>query len=117
VFEWDAFLTLAEELASRPGDEAAARSAISRAYYAAFHAGRAYLRQVNMTIDVSGTAHRQVRQALLASNREVSQNLARLHELRKEADYDNPSSFDVDRVAPLAVALARSTIEAIRALT
>lgn len=36
-FGWEGFLDLAEELSQRRGDAAAERTAISRAYYAAFH--------------------------------------------------------------------------------
>jgi hypothetical protein len=36
-FDWDEFLTLAEELAQRNEDEAALRTSVSRAYYSAFH--------------------------------------------------------------------------------
>jgi hypothetical protein len=36
VFGWRDFLTLAQELAERQGDEAALRTAISRAYYASY---------------------------------------------------------------------------------
>ena len=36
MFEWAAYHTLARELATRSGDEAALRTAVSRAYYAAF---------------------------------------------------------------------------------
>jgi hypothetical protein len=38
-FQWDEYLALAKEL-SQKGGEAATRSAISRAYYAAYHAAR-----------------------------------------------------------------------------
>jgi hypothetical protein len=37
AFDWNNYLTLAEELATRPGDEAAKRTAISRAYYCVFN--------------------------------------------------------------------------------
>lgn len=39
-FDWSQYLTLAEELALRTTEEAAMRSAISRAYYAAFNLAR-----------------------------------------------------------------------------
>lgn len=37
AFDWIEFLDLADDLARRRGDPAAERTAISRAYYAAFH--------------------------------------------------------------------------------
>jgi uncharacterized protein (UPF0332 family) len=66
VFEWIDFLELAEDLAARQHDEAAARTAISRAYYAAFHAGRGYLVRAGIPLDRSRNAHLQVRDALRA---------------------------------------------------
>jgi hypothetical protein len=39
-FDWNDFLTLAEELAARD-DQASKRTAISRAYYSVFHAANA----------------------------------------------------------------------------
>ena len=43
-FDWTGFLTLAERLATDTGDEAAQRTAISRAYYAAYHAAASFVR-------------------------------------------------------------------------
>ncbi len=41
AFDWNDYLTFAQELKSR-GDEAAVRSAISRAYYCVFHCAKDY---------------------------------------------------------------------------
>jgi uncharacterized protein (UPF0332 family) len=116
VFDWHGYLGLADELAARSGDEAAARTAISRAYYAAFHAGRAYLDRVNIPAEVSGRAHRQLRQVLQSRDPAISETLARLHDWRKEADYDDSCSFDVERQASIAIELARTTIEKIESI-
>jgi uncharacterized protein (UPF0332 family) len=116
VFDWHGYLGLADELAARSGDEAAARTAISRAYYAAFHAGRAYLNRVNIPAEVSGRAHRQLRQVLQSRDPAISETLARLHDWRKEADYDDSCSFDVERQASVAIELARTTIEKIESI-
>ena len=102
MFDWHGFLTLADDLAARAGDETAARTAISRAYYAAFHAGR---------------AHRQLRQVLEVQDPAISETLTRLHDWRKEADYGDPCSFDVERQATIAITLARATIEKIESIT
>jgi uncharacterized protein (UPF0332 family) len=117
VFDWHGFLALADELAARSGDEAAARTAISRAYYAAFHAGRAYLDQVNIPAELSGRAHRQLRQVLQSQDPAISETLARLHDWRKEADYDDSCSFNVERQASIAIGLARATIEKSESIT
>ena|SRR5215213_1507096 len=117
VSDWHGFLTLADDLAARSGNEAAARTAISRAYYAAFHAGRAYLSRVNILAEVSGRAHWQLRQVLEAHDPAISETLTRLHNWRKEADYEDSCSFDVERQARIAITLARATIEKIESIT
>ncbi len=43
MFEWEQYLRLARELAKRTNDEAALRSAISRAYYAVYGTARNHL--------------------------------------------------------------------------
>lgn len=116
VFIWSAFLDLAEELAALPANEAAARTAISRAYYATFHAGRAYLDRSNVLINRSRQTHVQVQVALQMRNTEIGQIVAVLHTWRKQADYDSPNIPDFDEMAQSAVALARETIAAIERL-
>ncbi len=44
MFVWTDYLVLAERLAARDADEAALRTAISRAYYAAYHRASTYVR-------------------------------------------------------------------------
>ena len=116
MFEWEDFLDLAESLASQPSNEAAARSAISRAYYAAFHAGRDYLVRAKIPIDRSCNTHVQVQDELQKSEA-IGQVVKRLHVWRKYADYDDLSIPDVDRQATVAVILARETVDAIKKIT
>jgi len=117
VFEWVGFMDLAEDLAARANDEAAARTAISRAYYATFHTGRDYLVRTGIGLDRSRNAHRQVQDALRTKNAEIGQDLELLHFWRKKADYDNLQLTDVDEQANSAVILARETIDAIKAIS
>ena len=117
VFEWVDFVDLAEKLAAKPNDEAAARTAISRAYYAAFHTGRDYLVRAGISLDRSCSAHRQVQDALRTKNAEIAQDLELLHFWRKRADYDNLQLIDVDEQANSAVILTRETINAIKAIS
>jgi uncharacterized protein (UPF0332 family) len=94
---WGAYLALAEGLAANRF-EASARSAVSRAYYAAFNVSRRWL-EANLTpIDNRG-AHRQVWQAFKAADRAtpatredwvVVGSLGNsLRVLRNQADYDD----------------------------
>ena len=116
VFEWIDFLELAEDLAARHDNEAAARTAISRAYYAAFHAGRDYLARVGIPLDRSRNAHSQVRHVLREQSAQIGQDLYQLHFWRKRADYDSPRLLDVTEQANTAVTVTRQTIEAIQAI-
>lgn len=120
MFDWNDFLDLAETLATEPGNEAAARSAISRAYYASFHAGRGYLDRAGIPMDRGRNAHYQVQRELRKNAERIGGDLERLHDMRKRADYDNPfttDDADVAVVAVYAVSLARETIEAIKAIS
>jgi uncharacterized protein (UPF0332 family) len=117
MFEWENFLDLAEVLAAEPNNEAAARSAISRAYYATFHTGRDYLVRAGIPIDRSRNAHLQVQDELRHKNETIGQDVKRLHVWRKYADYDTQSIPDVAGQAAVAVTLARETIDAIKAIS
>lgn len=117
MFEWEDFLDLAETLAGEPSNEAAARSAISRAYYATFHSGRDYLVRAGVPIDRSRNAHLQVQEELRQKSEGLGQIVKRLHVWRKYADYDDLSIPDVARQAAVAVALAREAIAAIKAIS
>jgi muconolactone delta-isomerase len=117
MFDWEDFLDLADVLATEPNNEAAARSAISRAYYATFHAGRDYLVRVGIPVDRSRNAHLQVQDELRKRSETIGQVVKRLHVWRKYADYDTLSIPDVARQAALAVTLARETIDAVKAFS
>ncbi len=117
MFEWSDFLDLAEGLAATPDNEAAARTAISRAYYATFHSGRDYLTRAEIPINRSRTTHLQVQVELQKRSTEIGQEVALLHSWRKQADYDTQSISDADTLARSAVTLARETISAIESLT
>lgn len=86
-FAWREYLTLATELAERSEQEAALRTAISRAYYAVFCTARARLAEPSL-----GTAHRGVwdayRNAGDRNRRSIGNRGDRLRRLRQRADYD-----------------------------
>lgn len=116
MFDWDDYLALAEDLAARPRNEAAGRSAISRAYYATFHERRGYLVRAGIPFDRGRNAHKQVRNEIRKQSEKIADDLERLHAWRKEADYDNPTSFDIEFQAAVAVTLARRTIMRIKSI-
>lgn len=85
------FHALAARLATRPAAPAECRSAISRAYYAAFHIGSETLTTMGFSPGRGGGAHGEVARsfhnaadvAIAAAGR----TLADLHTLRIRADY------------------------------
>jgi uncharacterized protein (UPF0332 family) len=96
VFDWGRYLVLAEELGVRRDDEAALRSAVSRAYYAAFCKARHHLDQEGVGIPRTGTAHTLVwnkyRQGAERHRRFIGTTRDRLRRHRNKADYDNEVS-------------------------
>src|SRR4051812_17673884 len=96
-FNWTEYLTLAQTLAQQapgsPTPEALLRSAISRAYYAAFIQARNRLRDVERRPvprrDVHEYVIRQFTNSRDYKRQKVGKNLVRLREHRTRADYDN----------------------------
>lgn len=117
MFDWGTYLDLADDLAAPGRDEAAGRSAISRAYYAAFHAGRDYLDGTGRSVSRGAGAHGEVIERVGAVAPDISQALRRLHGWRKAADYEDVCGFDVSRQAEFAVAVAKRVLASIEALT
>ncbi len=107
-FDWSDYRTLAETLKQQP-DEAARRSAISRAYYFAYHQALRHLtEQHQFQVSEDKPAHDQVwrefsRQGL--SYREVWNKGDRLKKLRVEADYRATATLDAEATT-LALKLA-----------
>jgi uncharacterized protein (UPF0332 family) len=97
-FDWTAYLDLARELAGQtpgpPLEEARLRSAISRAYYAAFKKAFNYLCDRDPGVRFQrNDVHRYVCEKFLynpdVSWQDVGSNLDRLRWLRNRADYDD----------------------------
>ena len=114
-FDWATFLTCAESLA-RAQDEAAKRSAISRAYYAAYHVVRVFFR---LTPPQGSDSHKFVWDAVMSDSRREIQALGRkgdrLKVRRKTADYEGTFS-DLNYYTNDAIETARRIIAAVEAL-
>ena len=110
MFTWSDFLGLADELAGRFGDEAAERTAIGRAYYAAFNAARDYLVRTGASIPQAGQAHVLVWDRFHAGPDPVHRRIAdrgrNLRKRRGRADYDAVYP-QVSRDARASVVMAR----------
>jgi uncharacterized protein (UPF0332 family) len=124
-FDWSEYLNLARNLAGQtttpPNQEAALRSAISRAYYAAFCMARNHLRDREnvLNIPLDGRAHQDVPNTFLQSRnrvrRSVGTDLKRLRTDRVQADYYDVFgiSTNISRKAQEVIQLADKVIRAL----
>ena len=118
MFDWNRFLALAERLAALADDEAAQRTAISRAYYAAYHATSAYARSRGI---LGGThSHRRVWDAFAGTADADRANVGAiggiLSRRRQAADYRSPFPGDLAGSVRDAIIEARAVIEALERL-
>lgn len=99
-FDWREYLTLAEELAGRakiaPAEEARLRSAVSRAYYAAFCKARNRLRDQERVeippFDVHKYVWGQFKRSGNSGRKQIGTLGDRLKKDRVRADYDDTVS-------------------------
>jgi uncharacterized protein (UPF0332 family) len=84
------FIAVARVLATGP-NQAHWRSAVSRAYYGAFHVAMRFLASLGITFSKTASAHEKVAFCLRAANdgalTEAARKLATLREIRNTADY------------------------------
>jgi uncharacterized protein (UPF0332 family) len=118
-FDWTTYLDLARELAGRGSgpsfEEARLRSAISRAYYAAFKQAFNYLCDKDPTIRFQREGvHQYVYEKFWYSRdagwRRVGSELDRLRRLRNRADYDDLMT-DLSADTRMALAYAAEIID------
>jgi uncharacterized protein (UPF0332 family) len=92
-FDWNDYLRLAQHLAQQE-DEAAKRTAISRAYYYIFHLARARAIQNGCKLSYAESSHKSVWDFYIRSSDYNCKSLglegSRLKERRNVADYDLP---------------------------
>lgn len=97
-FNWSTYLDLAQELTMQAPtslyQEAKLRSAISRAYYAAFCKARNHLRDIDgLQVPHDGSAHRYVKEQFkgntLKERKRIGVSLERMKINRGKADYDD----------------------------
>jgi uncharacterized protein (UPF0332 family) len=122
-FDWSEFLALAKVIAEDAeisSQEARLRTAISRAYYAAFISVRNYLRdQEGQATASSVEAHRLVSEQMRMSADPVRQSIAdklkRLRLYRNQADYVD-SFPGLVGIAPKALELCRQILTDLQSL-
>ena len=113
MFDWSRYVILAEELAARTQDEAALRSAVSRAYYGVFGKTRELLRAEGVSLPASGRVHRliwrQCRSATEPRRRHLGLAGDWLRDKRNAADYGDSLS-DLPLLAGDSIRVAREML-------
>lgn len=124
-FDWADYLTLAEALSRDPGipgpEEASLRTAISRAYYAAYRSAlntAVARREINPTGQASdhSLVINHFRYANDQRRKKIGTDLSRLRNNRNKADYDNVLSGRPADMARFSVVLARNILNALRSI-
>lgn len=117
MFDWEDYLDLADRVAHRWGDEAAQRSAISRAYYAVYHRASAYVRTNGFVSPSTKLRHQDVWRLIRSSTDLRRQYIGNrgnaLKVMRIRADYDNPFPDDLHKSTRDALLQARELIDLI----
>jgi len=121
-FAWDDLLPLSEALTSLDGDinrEACLRTAISRAYYAAFGMARRGARTLRLATRQSAAEHGEIA-AFYATRygkigEEIAIALGRLRNRRNAADYDDDFA-DVEDICLLSIEDARDLLRLLATL-
>ncbi|MCZ7568230.1 MAG: hypothetical protein M5U01_06540 [Ardenticatenaceae bacterium] len=126
AFDWSEYARLAQELAGDPpepaaGQEARARSALSRAYYAAFCEARNLLKKRKLYTDPGRDdeehrnehryVHRKFEQHQNFNYQKVADNLKRLRIDRNIADYDDRPIRQLERTVARNIELAWRTLQ------
>lgn len=124
-FDWADYLKLAEALTQAPAvpgpEEAALRTAISRAYYAAHRsasnlvASRGELVPTGLASD-HGLVIDHFRNATDPARQKIGANLSRLRGNRNKADYEDALSGQPIATAQSSVALARNVLAILSSL-
>ncbi|UQA57776.1 hypothetical protein [Polyangium aurulentum] len=119
MFDWTLYLKLAERLYASAADEADLRSAVSRAYYAAFNEARQYVRREfpEVFIDKDAAAHGKVWDTLASKGRsreevETGRRGNMLRRDRNKADYDGTVPVKHNQVR-LVIRQANDIIDAL----
>jgi uncharacterized protein (UPF0332 family) len=129
-FEWAEFLELAEGLYGSPDspgpEEAALRSAASRAYYAALHCALRFAQEEGFRCSPSLSIHQELPKYFRGNafgNKEredrgkIAIELDRLRHRRQEADYEDTLRRSADAQAYFAIGSAQRVLATLRTLS
>jgi len=100
-FDWGLYLQLARELGGRP-DDASKRTAVSRAYYSAYHAANDFLKANGIATDAARGSHVRVWRVYVKSSKpecvRIGVDGLRLKDARVDADYRPDKQFSDSRI-------------------
>ncbi len=117
MFDWHQYLDIANDLVEHPSAvvEAGARTAVSRAYYAAFHHSRVTLERELAEQFGSSNVHGKVIRGLRerSGGARLARELVRLLQKRVHADYDDEPAVSLKEAA-LVVEMARRFLREFR---
>ena len=98
------FLDLASRLVVS-GTEAAFRTAVSRAYYGAFHSAALLIKEMGVSLPIGPESHQKVRYCLMESGEkpglQAGESLQILRKHRNQADYDLDESTEFNSATTL----------------
>ena len=123
-YNWNSFLELAKELKNGAEDaeikDARLRTAISRAYYCAFHLARNFLRDVeaDQGLTNDGYDHIYVKEKFKDDDnqerRKIGTSLERLKSNRTKADYRDNTINGLERTTSYSLELADEIVEGLK---
>ena len=121
AFDWKTFLTLAQILVKQESNDAALRSAISRAYYAAYIVARRHWETDNGPMQIGASSHKIIWDGYAnrpgVIERRIATDGQTMFTHRKRADYDDVIPGDLVSTAKTVLILAEKTINNVEGLT
>jgi len=110
MFDWNKFIDTAKTLNSI-GDESSCRSAVSRAYYAAYHS---VCGKIGYPPPGVSSKHQETLRETMKKDLTTASKLTALLEKRKDADYESSKSGEFNPSnAKLAIQEAESIISSV----
>lgn len=125
-FDWADYLQLAKSLYASPDspgpEEAALRSATSRAYYAVLHLATQFAQAEGYLPTFSGDDHQGISRHFRQSSanrtrKKIAADLDRMRKSRNQADYDPMLAQSPRAMADLTIKRAETLVETLKSLS
>lgn len=127
-FDWSEYWDVADYLYKNPAsnfEDASYRTAISRAYYAAYWIARLYIEKLGVTIKREENAHRAVidkfsKKTIVVKGHQltriIANNLNKLLDFRRNVDYESEINWDLKSTLEYSLVLSKKIINEIKPL-